>query len=137
MPARRHLCSVQVSAPSPPAGQALDPQKYQPGAVQVAESIIERLQRENAELRTQLKRLRAGAAVARDLSGPEARSRLINSMSPAEIGPHLREVALLCARLSREGPDARAGRALEEISIDVVDRADNLEAIINSPKPTP
>jgi hypothetical protein len=106
----------------------------------VAESIIEGLQRENAELRTRLERLRSGAAgpgVARDLSRPEARSRLINSMLPAEIGPHLREVALLCARLSREDPDARAGRALEEISIDLVDRANNLEATINSPKPTP
>jgi hypothetical protein len=106
----------------------------------VAESIIERLQRENAELRAQLDRLRSGAAgpgIAGDSSRAEARSRLINSMSPAEIGPHLREVALLCARLSREGPDARAGRALEEISIDLADAANNLEAIINSPKPKP
>ncbi len=105
----------------------------------MTESMIERLQRENVELRAQLDRLRSGAAglgAAHDLSPPEARSRLINSMSPAEVGPHLRQVALLCARLSREDPHARAGRALEEISIDLADHGSKLEAIINSPKPT-
>jgi hypothetical protein len=97
------------------------------------------LQSENIELRAQLDRLRSGAGpgAVQDLSAPEARSRLINSMSAAEIGPHLRQVALLCARLSRQGPDARAGRALEEISIDLADLGSKLEAIINSPKPTP
>jgi hypothetical protein len=65
-----------------------------------------------------------------DVIGPETKSRIINSMSAAEVGPHLREVALRCVRLSKEGADARAAKELEDISIVLADRASSLEAII-------
>ena len=64
-----------------------------------------------------------------DDSGQEARSRMINAMSPAEIGPHLREVALRCQSLARESTDARAARGLEEAGIELADQASTLEAI--------
>src|SRR5258708_29372389 len=44
------------------------------------------------------------------VSGQEARSRMTNAMSPDEIGPHLREVALRCQSLARESTDLRASR---------------------------
>jgi hypothetical protein len=104
----------------------------------MAEPSIEELQRENAELRERLDKLRKllhGVVESRtvlDVVGPETRSRMINSMSPSEMGPHLREVALSCIRLARESTDARAALELEHISIELADRAGSLEAIFSS-----
>jgi hypothetical protein len=109
------------------------------GGKPLAESTVEDLQRENAELRElidQLRKLLDSAIEPRtmlDFIGPEARSRMIISLSPAEIGPHLRELALRCVRLARDSSDARAGRELEVGSIELVDRANILEAIFVIP----
>jgi hypothetical protein len=60
----------------------------------------------------------------------EAKSRVISSMSITEIGPHLREVALRCIQLAREGAGTRAAQVLEDASIELADRANNLEAAL-------
>jgi hypothetical protein len=67
----------------------------------MAESIIKQLQRESAELNERLYQFRKLLGAFPDLSmldviGPEARTRMIiiTAMSSAEVGPHLRDVAL-------------------------------------------
>src|ERR1700722_580044 len=106
----------------------------------MAESIIEELQRENAELRRRLDQLRellSGISAPRkpDCIGPETKSRMINSMSPAEIGPHLREGAVRCPSLARKSTDERAPRGLQDIGIELADRASSLETIFAIPGP--
>jgi hypothetical protein len=104
----------------------------------MAEFIIEELQRENAELRRRLDQFRElldsvfGPRML-DYIGPETKSRMINSMSPAEIGPHLRELALRCQSLARQSADARATRELQDIGIELADRASSLETIFTIP----
>jgi hypothetical protein len=107
----------------------------------MTECIIEELQRQNAELRERLDQFRklldnVFEPRMLDVVGPQARSRMINSMSAAEIGPHLRVVALRCQTLARESPDARAARALEEIGSELADRAGGLEAMFAIPNAT-
>ena len=104
----------------------------------MAESIIEALQRQNVELRERLDQFRTlldNVFEPRmvDVVSPATRSRMIQSMSGAEIGPHLREVALRCQTLARDSADERAARALEEIGSELADRASNLEAIFAIP----
>ncbi|HWF93400.1 MAG TPA: hypothetical protein VG291_00410 [Xanthobacteraceae bacterium] len=104
----------------------------------MAESINEELQRENAELRQRLDRFRellnsVFEPRMLDYIGPETKSRMINSMSPAEIGPHLREVALRCQSLARQSTDARATRELQDVGIELADRASSLETIFTIP----
>jgi hypothetical protein len=106
----------------------------------MAEFDVEELRRQNAELRKRLDRLRAllddvFEPRMLDIIGPQTRSRLINSMTGAEVGPHLREVALRCQALARDSMDARAARALEEIGGELADRAGSLEAIFAIPNP--
>jgi hypothetical protein len=108
----------------------------------MAECIIEELRRQNIELRERLdqfRRLLDEVFEPRilDVVSPPTRSRMIHSMSGAEIGPHLREVALRCQTLARESKDARAARALEEIGGELADRASSLEAIFTIPDGTP
>jgi AraC-like DNA-binding protein len=98
----------------------------------MAQSPIEELQRQIAKLSERVEQLLGRPAEARtmfDVIGPEIKSRIINSMSAAEVGPHLRAVALRCARLSKESFDARAARELEDLSIVLADRASSLETI--------
>jgi hypothetical protein len=107
----------------------------------MAECDIEELRHQNAELRERLDQLRTLLDDVfdprmLDIIGPQARSRLVNSMTGAEIGPHLREVALRCQALARDSTDARAARALEEIGSELADRAGGLEAIFAIPGPT-
>jgi hypothetical protein len=107
----------------------------------MAESIIEALQRQNVELRERLDRFRRLLDTVfepsmLDFISPAARSRMVHSMSGVEIGPHLREVALRCQTLARDGADERAARALEEIGGELADRASSLEAIFAIPNPT-
>jgi cell division septum initiation protein DivIVA len=103
------------------------------------ESTIEELQRENAELRERLDQLRkllsniARSRTLSDLISPEIKSRVINSMSSTEIGPHLRDLALRCVHLARESADAQVARELEDISIELAGRAGSLEAIFTVP----
>jgi hypothetical protein len=104
----------------------------------MAESISLELQRENAELRQRLDQLRKRLNSVfeprmPDNIGPVTKSRMINSMSPTEIGPHLREVALRCQRLARQSTDARATRELQDIGIELADRASSLETIFTMP----
>jgi hypothetical protein len=106
----------------------------------MAECDIEELRRQNAELRERLdqfRRLLDNVFEPRmlDIIGPQTRARLINSMTGAEIGPHLREVALHCQALARDSMDARVGRALEEIGSELADRASSLEAVFTIPNP--
>jgi hypothetical protein len=106
----------------------------------MAESIIEELRRQNVELRERLdqfRRLLDNVFEPRmlDVISPQARSRMIHAMSGAEIGPHLREVALRCQTLARDSMDDRAARALEEVGGELADRASNLEAIFAIPNP--
>ena len=57
-------------------------------------------------------------------------------MSITEIGPHLREVALRCIQLAREGAGTPAAQELEVASIELADRATSLEAtlaLLNDP----
>jgi hypothetical protein len=58
------------------------------------------------------------------------KSHVISSMSITEIGPHLREVALRCIQLAREGAGTRAAQELEAASIELADRATSLEATL-------
>jgi hypothetical protein len=104
------------------------------GAKRVARSVIEELQRENAELREWLERFRkllnnVFEPRMLDFIDPEVKSRMVRAMSPVEIGPHLREVALRCQSLGRESTDPRAALELEEISSELAQRASSLEAI--------
>ena len=106
----------------------------------MAECIIEELRRQNVELRERLDQFRAlldNVFEPRmlDVVGPATRSRMVKSMSGAEIGPHLREVALRCQSLARESTDARAARGLEEAGIELADQASALEAIFAFPTP--
>ncbi|HEV3371502.1 MAG TPA: hypothetical protein VG145_03070 [Xanthobacteraceae bacterium] len=107
----------------------------------MAESIIEELRRQNVELRERLDRFRTlldNVFEPRmlDVIGPATRSRVIHAMSGAEIGPHLREVALRCQTLARDSADKRAALALEETGGELADRASGLEAIFAIPNPT-
>jgi len=102
--------------------------------------IIKNLQREGAELRERLDQFHKLLSSVfelktLDLIGPEAKSRMVNSMSPAEIAPHLREVSLRCQSLARESTDARAARGLQEAGIELADQAIALEAIFAIPNP--
>jgi hypothetical protein len=104
----------------------------------MVELIIEELQRENAELRRRLDQFRELLSSAfeprmLDYIGPETKSRMINSMSPAEIGPHRRELALRCQSLARQSTDERATRELQDIGIELADRASSLETIFTIP----
>ena len=103
----------------------------------MAVSGVEELQRENAELRERLDRLRklissvAETRTMSDLISPPMRSRMINSMSPAEIGPHLRAVALYCVRLASERRDRQLAQELEDASIELADHAGRIEAAVS------
>jgi DNA-binding CsgD family transcriptional regulator len=105
----------------------------------MAESNIEELRRENAELKDRIDRLQkllagvAEPATMLDVIDLATRSRTINDMSAIEMGSHLREVSLHCVRLARESADARVARKLESISIEIADRAGTLEAIFAIP----
>ena len=56
--------------------------------------------------------------------------RLINSMSPGEIGPHRREITLHCVRTARKSTDVRVARELEIAGIVLADRASSLATIV-------
>jgi len=104
----------------------------------MAEPIIKQLQRESVELRERLDQFRVLLSSVfelrtLDLTSPEVKSRMINSMSPAEIAPHLREVALRCQSLARESADARAARQLQDVGIELADQASGLEATFTIP----
>jgi hypothetical protein len=104
----------------------------------MAGSIIEELQRQSAKLRQQLDEFRElldGGFEPRTLDsiGSQVRLRAIRSLPPAEIAPHLRELALRCQSLAREGIDARAAKELEEIGIELAVKASDLEAIFTVP----
>ena len=104
----------------------------------MARSLIEELQRRIAKLGERVQQLLNISVEPRtmlDVIGPETKSRMINSMSPTEIGPHLREVALRCQSLARESTDARAARGLQEAGIELADQASALEAIFAIPNP--
>jgi hypothetical protein len=94
---------------------------------------IEALQQENAELRQKLRNLHNrvwGPRTGPDPTRGEVGSRLASSLSITEIGPHLREVALRCVDVAREGAGTRAAQELEDISIALTDRASSLEAAL-------
>jgi hypothetical protein len=104
----------------------------------MAESIIEELQRKSAKLRGLLDEFRnlldgVFEPSTLDSIDSEIRLRAINSLPPAEIAPHLREVALRCQTLARESIDARAAQELEEIGIELAVKAGGLEAILTVP----
>ena len=100
--------------------------------------IIEELRRQNVELRERLDQFRGlldNVFEPRmlDVVGPATRLRVVQSMSGAEIGPHLREVALRCQRLARESTDARAARGLQDAGMELTDQAGRLETIFAIP----
>lgn len=102
--------------------------------------IIEELRRQNVELRERLDQFRTlldNVFEPRmvDVVSPATRSRVIQSMSGAEVGPHLREVALRCQTLARDRADEGAARALEEIGGELADHASRLEAVFAIPDP--
>jgi hypothetical protein len=96
------------------------------------EPVNEDLRRQNAELREQLSQLRKRAEGAPGLNSTDALSRVIEALPTAEIAPVLRDLSLRCVRLSREGADPRAARRLEELGVDLAERAAGLEAIVNT-----
>ena len=61
---------------------------------------------------------------------PETKPRMINSMSPDRISPHLREMTLHCVRMARDSTDARVARELQNTRIVFADRAGRLETIL-------
>jgi predicted RNase H-like nuclease (RuvC/YqgF family) len=107
----------------------------------MAESlIIKELQREGAELRERIDQFRQLLNSVLELrtldpTGLETKSRMVNSMSQAEIAPHLREVSLRCQSLARESTDAGATRGLQEAGIELADQAIALETILANPTP--
>ena len=95
---------------------------------------VEALQQENAELRRKLRELHDRGwepRIGPEFTHAEARSRLTNSISITEIGPHLREVALRCVHLARECAGTRTAQELEEISVALTDLVDTLEAALS------
>jgi hypothetical protein len=103
----------------------------------MSNSIVKQLQRESAELRERLdqfrKLLNDVLELRTDLIGPEVKSCIISSMSPAEIAPHLREVALRCQSLARESADAPAARRLQDVGIELADQAVRLDEVFTIP----
>jgi hypothetical protein len=101
----------------------------------MAESTIETMRRVNVQLRERLKQFRSlidgmiETETWTDAIDQKIRSWIINSMAPAEIGPHLREIALRCISLAREDADERTIQAMENISVVLADCASSLEAI--------
>jgi hypothetical protein len=88
---------------------------------------------ETAETRQKLPNARDKVSEPRsgiDAARVEAKSRVISSMSITEIGPHLREMALRCIQLAREGSGTRAAQELEDASIELADRASSLEGAL-------
>jgi hypothetical protein len=61
---------------------------------------------------------------------PATKPRMISSMSPDEIGPHLREMTLHCARMARDSTDTRVARELQNTRIVFADRAGSLETLV-------
>jgi hypothetical protein len=101
-------------------------------------SVVKQLQRESAELRERLDQFRkllndVLELRTLDLIGPEVKSCIISSMSPAEIAPHLREVALRCQSLARESADAPAARRLQDVGIELADQAVRLDEVFTIP----
>jgi hypothetical protein len=100
------------------------------------ESIVKQIQRESVELRERLdqyRKLLNDVLELRtlDLIGPEVKSRIISAMSPAEISPHLREVALRCQSLARESADSPARRTLQDVGIELADQAVRLDEVFS------
>ncbi len=71
----------------------------------------------------------SGRAVSKFITS-EIMLRMPNSISPDEIGTHLREIALQCIRMARECTDAHVARGLEDTSILLADLASSLETIL-------
>jgi hypothetical protein len=63
----------------------------------------------------------------------EVASLLSQTMSPTEIVPRLREVAIHCAHVSRECADSRTAQELESLSVELADAAERLEGIFVTP----
>jgi hypothetical protein len=93
----------------------------------VEDSTITQLRKENEDLRQlvlQLSKIviRSLMDYGRDMPPPAA-------MSPTEIVPHLRELAIRCAHLSRESADRRSAQELESVSVELADAAERLAAV--------
>ena len=108
----------------------------------MADSTIAQLQKENNDLRdlvVQLSNiiLRNVVGATRALSQLHSRQNLSSSpstMSPIEIVPRLRDVALLCAHLSRDShPNSETARELESLGVELADVAERLAAIFFIP----
>jgi hypothetical protein len=106
----------------------------------VTDFIIKQLQRESAELRERLDQF--GKLLGEfpnlsmlDVIGPQARTHVITitAVSSAEVGPHLRDIALRCQSLARESTDVRAAGALEGAGAELAHQASTLEAIFTVP----
>jgi hypothetical protein len=102
----------------------------------VTNSKIAELQKENNDLRhlvIQLSKLLVRIVVAQrgvlDICSKEAAQRLLEAMSPDEIAPLLREVSLHCAHASRDCLDDRPAQELEDLSVELADEAQKLEAL--------
>ncbi len=104
----------------------------------MAKPPVQELEGEIAQLRERLDQLRnlldeaVKPKTLPDINGPHMKSSSVNSMTPSEIGPHLRQVALRCIRLARESTNARTAREFEDISIELTDRASSLEAVFTT-----
>jgi hypothetical protein len=103
----------------------------------MAHSTCDQLRRERDGLRDLVVQL--STIVLRNLVEQKRLPKLYNgeasplppqAMSPTEIAPHLREVAIRCAYLSRHA-DGSVGRELESLSVELADVAERLEGLIS------
>jgi hypothetical protein len=108
----------------------------------VTDSTTDQLRKENNDLRdlvVQLSNIILRNVVGETRALPQLHSRQNlssppSTMSPIEIVPRMREVALLCAHLSRDSrPDSETARELESLGVELADAAERLAAIFFIP----
>lgn len=101
---------------------------------------VAELKRKNHDLRQLVIRLATiilrNVIEQRELSGlrsGEISPHLLAAMTPVAITARLREVSMLCSELSRDCHDRESAQALEDISIELANEAENLEVLLRMP----
>ena len=103
---------------------------------------IDEIRRKNDDLRELVIRL---ATIIRDgvverrlraaTRGSDFAPCLLAAVTPAKSVDRLREAAMVCSQLSRDGRDSPAARALEDLSVELAVEAGDLAALLRRPSP--
>jgi hypothetical protein len=102
----------------------------------VDEATVSQLQSENGDLRDLVVHL--SNVLLRNVMRQLALSRYgvqslrPNIVSASEVAPRLRELALLCAHISRESAPGETAREMESLSIELADTAQQVAAVLDT-----